>query len=236
MPDRSTSARPAARGVSLAVDVVLFAPRGTELAVLLTPSTPSGLSSRSRPRERIGLPSDSLRVDESLDDAAARIARGALGATPSLLDQVGARGSARRQADTSAQVTVTYFGLVPDVGASSHTQANWIPLSDLSSLAARHRDVIEAAVAAIRAQVDQRPIAFRLLPAAFTLSELQSVYELLLGRRLHKASFRRSLHASALVEATDEWRSEGRGRPAQLFRYAPPRRRRQRRGFRFDLL
>ena len=88
----------------------------------------------------------------------------------------------------------------------------------------------------MRARVDQQPIAFRLLPAAFTLSELQAVYELLLGRRLHKASFRRSLHASALVEATDEWRSEGRGRPAQLFRYAPPRRRRQRRGIRFDLL
>lgn len=235
MPDRSLSARPAARGVSLAVDVVLFTPRGTELAVLLALSTSSGLNSRSRPRERVGLPSDSLRVDESLDDAAARIARGVLGAAPSLLDQAGARGSARRQADTSAQVTVTYFGLVPDVGASSHTQ-NWIPLSDLSSLGARQREVIESAVTTMRAQVDQRPIAFRLLPAAFTLSELQSVYELLLGRRLHKASFRRSLHASALVEATDEWRSEGRGRPAQLFRYAPPRRRRQRRGFRFDLL
>jgi 8-oxo-dGTP diphosphatase len=80
------------------------------------------------------------------------------------------------------------------------------------------------------------PIAFRLLPSTFTLSELQAVYELLLGRRLHKASFRRSLHGATLVEATDEWRSEGRGRPAQLFRYAPPRRRRQRHGVRFDLL
>ena len=61
-------------------------------------------------------------------------------------------------------------------------------------------------------------------------------YELLLGRRLHKASFRRALQAAWLVEPTDEWRSEGRGRPAQLFRYAPRRRRNQRRGVRFDLL
>jgi hypothetical protein len=100
----------------------------------------------------------------------------------------------------------------------------------------RQREEIDASVAAMRARVDQQPIAFRLLSPAFTLSELQAVYELLLGRRLHKASFRRSLHAAAIVEATDEWRSEGRGRPAQLFRYAPPRRRRQRRGVRFDLL
>jgi len=90
----------------------------------------------------------------------------------------------------------------------------------------------------MRARIDQQPIAFKLLPQTFTLSELQSVYEMLLGRRLHKASFRRSLHASSLVEATDEWRSEGRGRPAQLFRYSPPppRRRRPRRGIHFDLL
>src|SRR5262245_32225146 len=235
MPDRSPSARQTARGVSLAVDVVLFTPRGTELAVLLAPGFNS--SGNGRVRARVGLPSDALRADESLDAAAARIARDALGAAPSLLDQAGARGSARRHADAAAQVTVTYFGLVPDTATSVRApEMSWIALSHLPVLAARQREGIDSAVAAMRAQVDQQPIAFRLLPAAFTLSELQSVYELLLGRRLHKASFRRSLHASALVEATDEWRSEGRGRPAQLFRYAPPRRRRHRRGIRFDLL
>jgi 8-oxo-dGTP diphosphatase len=87
----------------------------------------------------------------------------------------------------------------------------------------------------VRQRVDQSPLAFRLLPPTFTLSDLQGIYELLLGRRLHKASFRRALQASYLVEPTDEWRSEGRGRPAQLFRYAPRKRRGARRGVRFDL-
>ena len=81
-----------------------------------------------------------------------------------------------------------------------------------------------------------KTIAFRLLPPTFTLSELQGTYEILLGRRLHKASFRRALQSAWLVEPTDEWRSEGRGRPAQLFRYAPRRRRANRRGVRFDML
>jgi hypothetical protein len=80
------------------------------------------------------------------------------------------------------------------------------------------------------------PIAFRMLPVEFTLSELQQVYELLLGRRLHKASFRRALQGAYLVEPTDSWRSEGRGRPAQLFRYAPRKRRGVRRSVRFELL
>jgi 8-oxo-dGTP diphosphatase len=226
MSDRSSAARAAPRSVSLAVDVVLLSPRGAELAVLLAPA--------KRARERAALPSDALRADESLDDAAARIAREALGIAPSLLDQVVARGGTR-QADASAQIVVTYFGLVPEASASAR-DVTWSPLSSLTSLPARQRDEVEAALTSIRAQIDRQPIAFRLLPSTFTLSELQSVYELVLGRRLHKASFRRSLHASALVEATDEWRSEGRGRPAQLFRYAPPRRRRARRGVRFDLL
>ncbi|MEP6491578.1 MAG: NUDIX domain-containing protein [bacterium] len=233
MPDRLSSARTATRGVTLGVDVVLFTPRGSELAVLLTPLA----AARGRTRERWSLPTDRLAADESLGDAAARIARDALGVAPSFLDQAGAIGGGRKQADGAPpQVSVAYFGLVPDAGGGARHGAEWLGMSELPALPARQREEIDATVAAMRARVDQQPIAFRLLPAAFTLSELQAVYELLLGRRLHKASFRRSLHASALVEATDEWRSEGRGRPAQLFRYAPPRRRRQRRGIRFDLL
>jgi 8-oxo-dGTP diphosphatase len=236
MPDRTTSARSAAfRPLTLAVDVVLLTPRGNELAVRLV-AADSARGTRSR--DRWSLPSDAPRGDESLDDTAARVARDVLGAVPSFLEQSAAVGGARRPTDGgtgAAQVSVGYFGLVPD-GGRSDSASDWVGLSELPSLAVRHREEIDLAVAAMRARVDQQPIAFRLLPPSFTLSELQSVYELLLGRRLHKASFRRSLHASALVEATDEWRSEGRGRPAQLFRYAPPRRKRAKRGIRFDLL
>jgi 8-oxo-dGTP diphosphatase len=233
MPDRSSSARAATRGLTLGVDVVLFTPRAQELAVLLTPVG----AGRPRAKEKWSLPSETLVTDESLDDAAARVARDALGVAPSFLEQAGALGGGRKPADgTLPQVTVAYFGLVPDINGATRRGAEWIGMSELPVLGARQREEIDASVAAMRARVDQQPIAFRLLSPAFTLSELQAVYELLLGRRLHKASFRRSLHAAAIVEATDEWRSEGRGRPAQLFRYAPPRRRRQRRGVRFDLL
>jgi 8-oxo-dGTP diphosphatase len=94
--------------------------------------------------------------------------------------------------------------------------------------------MVDAAVELVQSSVGQAPVAFRLLPPTFTLSELQEMYELLLDRPLHKASFRRSLQAARIVEPTDEWRSEGRGRPAQLFRYAPRRRKNPPRGVRFD--
>jgi 8-oxo-dGTP diphosphatase len=75
-------------------------------------------------------------------------------------------------------------------------------------------------VRTLRDRMERDGIAFHLLPERFTLAALQATYELLLEKRLHKASFRRTLAAAGLVEATDEWRSEGRGRPAQAFRRA----------------
>ncbi len=115
-------------------------------------------------------------------------------------------------------------------------ELRWFKLSDLPPLGERQAVMLHESVNAVRDRLDLYPVAFKLLPATFTLSELQHMYELLLGRRLHKASFRRALAAATLVEPTDEWRSEGRGRPAQLYRFGPKKRRRGRRGVRFDLL
>jgi 8-oxo-dGTP diphosphatase len=112
--------------------------------------------------------------------------------------------------------------------------AAWFPVGELPQLAPRQRAMVGSALELVRHRMDFAPIAFRMLPPTFTLSDLQRVYEILLGHRLHKASFRRTLDAASLLEATDEWRSQGRGRPAQLFRLAPKKKRRRRRGVRFD--
>jgi 8-oxo-dGTP diphosphatase len=215
------------RRMSLAVDVVVLSPRGGALALLLV-RTPAGT------RERWSLPWDAPSPGEGLEDAATRIVRGLLGAPPALVEQVGTLSDGRRHPG-SVDVSVGIVALSPlDAGAPT-ADAEWFPLGMLPALAPRHRAIVERASSMIRQRVDQSPLAFRLLPPTFTLSDLQGVYELLLGRPLHKASFRRALQASYLVEPTDEWRSEGRGRPAQLFRFAPKKRRGARRGVRFDL-
>jgi len=185
-------------------------------------------------RERWSLPWDAPLPGEGLEDAAARITEAALGATPALLEQVGAFADARRHPG-DADVSVGLVALTPHAEAALVAGAEWFSLAALPPLSPRHRAIVDRATTVVRQRVDQSPLAFRLLPPTFTLSELQAIYELLLGRRLHKASFRRALQASYLVEPTDEWRSEGRGRPAQLFQYAPRRRRGARRGVRFDL-
>jgi len=218
--------KPAARKITLAVDVVVLSPRAEALAVLLARSAPGG-------RERWSLPWDAPMPGEAFEDAASRITEAALGSAPALLEQVGAFADARRHPG-DADVSVGVVALTPPE-LSALASAEWFSLSALPPLSPRHRAIVDRAITVVRQRVDQSPLAFRLLPPTFTLSDLQGIYELLLGRRLHKASFRRALQASYLVEPTDEWRSEGRGRPAQLFRYAPRRRRGARRGVRFDL-
>lgn len=220
--------RPSARALTAAIDVALLTPRDRTLAVLLL------RAADPRARDRWLLPWDAPRPDEPPDQAALRVARAVLGAPPAALEQVAAFGDGRRHPG-EAQLSISFVGLVPlGTAANVADHAAWVDVDELPLLPPRHRAIVDAAVDAVRRRVDQAPLAFRLLPPAFTLSELQSIYELLLGRPLHKASFRRALQAASLVEPTDEWRSEGRGRPAQLYRYAPRRRRGARRAVRFD--
>lgn len=209
------------------IDIVLVTAMGNELAILLTRG--------STERERWALPWRAPQTGESLEPAAVRVAEDALGERPIWTEQMGAFGDAKRHPSDS-EISVAFVGLVPHETASPSAGYTWFPMRDLPPLSPRQRAIVEAATRTIQSRLDQAPIAFRLLPSTFTLSELQQVYELLLGKRLHKASFRRALQAAWLVEPTDEWRSEGRGRPAQLFRYSPKKKRRPHRGVRFDFL
>jgi 8-oxo-dGTP diphosphatase len=210
------------------IDLVLFTALKDQLAVLLW-RTPEG-------REKWALPWEQPTSDETLDGSAGRIAAEALGSLPAWLEQLGAFGSEKRH-PSETDISVAFIGLVPagtppPVGGSYA----WFPVGELPVLPARQRTMLDSAISALRIRMDQSPVAFRLLPPTFTLSELQHMYELLLGKRLHKASFRRALQSAWLVEPTEEWRSEGRGRPAQLFRYAPRKRRPAQRGIRLDML
>ena len=169
------------------------------------------------------LPSVTLSSTQSPADAADALGRRTLGRVPAWCSQVGVLR-------TDEGLNILYVAVVPS-GTGAVAGFQWRSLPRGGGAAP-----LRAALTHLRERIDREPVAFRLLGPTFTLSDLQQVYELLLERRLHKASFRRSLMAAHLIEPTDAWRSEGRGRPAQLFRYAPRRRRGVQRAVRFDLL
>jgi len=209
------------------IDVVMLTPLEDQLAILLQ---------RDPAQDGWVLPWEAPSEHHTLDNTAAAIVTRVTGASPAWIEQIGAFGDAT-QHPSGSEISVAFGALVPlGTPEPRSDQFAWFKLDAAPMLGERQQAMLQHGVETVRDRMDLSPVAFRLLPPAFTLSELQQMYELLLGKRLHKASFRRALQAAWLVEPTDEWRSEGRGRPAQLYRYAPKKRRKGRRGVRFDLL
>ncbi len=82
-----------------------------------------------------------------------------------------------------------------------------------------HRRILATAMGRLRGKLKYRPVVFELMPAAFTLLELQRTVEAISGVRIHKQNFRRLLEKGGLVESTGEVSTKTGGRPAALFRF-----------------
>ena len=82
-----------------------------------------------------------------------------------------------------------------------------------------HRRILATAISRIRAKIKYRPVIFELMPAEFTLYELQKTVEAILGPHLHKQNFRRLVESAGLVEPTGQVKTRTGGRPAKLFRF-----------------
>ena len=82
-----------------------------------------------------------------------------------------------------------------------------------------HRRILATAIARLRGKLKYRPVVFELMPAEFTLTELQHTVEAISGRHLHKQNFRRVVETAALVEPTGVMSTQTGGRPAALFRF-----------------
>ena len=82
-----------------------------------------------------------------------------------------------------------------------------------------HRRILATAISRLRGKMKYRPVVFELMPASFTLLELQRTVEAISGIRLHKQNFRRLVEDQGLVEGTGKFSTPARGRPAELFRF-----------------
>lgn len=82
-----------------------------------------------------------------------------------------------------------------------------------------HRRILATGLSRVRSALQYRPVVFELLPATFTLGQLQETVEALAGQAVHKQNFRRLVAQQELVEQTGATSNATGGRPAQLYRY-----------------
>jgi 8-oxo-dGTP diphosphatase len=120
---------------------------------------------------------------------------------------------------------VAYIAIVPVAAAEAcagekdAVEQEWHPVRRLPvEMAFDHREVVDYAVRRLRSKVGYSSVGFQLLPSEFTISELQHVYEAVLGLSINRGNFWRRVVDRGVIEQTGKERSV-RGKKAYLFRF-----------------
>jgi 8-oxo-dGTP diphosphatase len=205
----------------VAVDLVIFTIREDVLHVLL-------IQRGVPPFEREwALPGGFIRHGESLEAAALRELGEEAGVRDVYLEQLYTFGDPERD-PRGRVVTVAYYALVaadraPLAAGSDASAARWWPVAEHPRLAFDHSRILEYAVERLRNKLEYTTVGFQLLPKEFTLTQLQRVYEAILGRRLDKRNFRRKMELLGILAPLKKQVREGRNRPAQLYAFSQRR-------------
>jgi 8-oxo-dGTP diphosphatase len=202
---------------ALTVDCVVFGLDETDLKVLL-------IQRKLVPFQHAwALPGGFVRTDETLDEAARRELEEEAGVTDIYLEQLYTFGALDRD-PRERVVTVAYYALakLSDHRIRAATDAmgvGWFALDDLPRLAFDHSEILTRAQERLRGKVRYAPVGFELLPARFSLTQLQRLYEIILGKELDKRNFRKKILAMDLLVETDELETGVRHRAARLYKF-----------------
>lgn len=191
------------------------------LAVLL------GKREQAPHKGKWALPGGVLRIDldADLNKGAQRVAGERLGVELPFLRLLTAVGSKSRDPRAPWALAIVYRALVPidafDPKAGKRLEElRWVPADEAATdtrLAFDHSELVRGAAAATRAEIERLNLPFGFLPEKFTLGELQTLCEAMLGRRLDKSSFRRRLDEHRLLQPVSGELRTGAFRPAQLY-------------------
>ena len=203
------------------IELAVLSVRANKLHVLL------GRRAEPPHKGSMALPGGVLRIDldASLDAACQRVAQERLGVALPGARQLMATGGPSRDPRTPWALSVVYrcMTMADELKVQPGkrlAELQWADADQASSesLAFDHDSLVASAVSAIRAEVDALNFPAGLTTEKFTLADLQSVSEVVLGRPLDKSSFRRRLESAGVLEALEGELRTGPFRPAQLYR------------------
>jgi hypothetical protein len=190
------------------------------------------------------LPGGYIYKAEEIEDAAARILKDRTGLQTLYLQQFQVFGSTKRHFSNIMKdllnfeglsgtgdnwllqrfITIGYYALVdynkvkpqPDAFSS---QCIWHDLDALPELLFDHRQIIEKALQALRLQLNFQPIGYNLLPKAFTLKNLQVIYETVLGKKLDRSNFNRKILSYGILQKKEKLFSGGAHKAPFLYTF-----------------
>lgn len=202
--------------VRVAVDAVIFTIVDGTLRALL-------IQMKKKPyTDQWAFPGGVLEDGETSKQAAKRILKQQTGVTDVYLEQLQTFDAPDRDV-LGRVVSIAYIALVPSdhlrlQTTDKYADVRFWDVSKLPPLAYDHKEIARVALARLRAKIEYSNIAWSILPEEFTLSELQQVYEVILGTTLDKRNFRKKMMGMRLVTSARR-KKEGPHRPAELFRF-----------------
>jgi len=212
----------------ISVDTVIFGFNGDQLKVLLL---------KMKFNHQYFLPGGYMKKDENLESAAIRILRERTQLDKIFLQEFAVFSELNRSEEAFKDfsddlwhkkrfISVGYYALVnhkdvSPIGDELSESCDWIILDELESqnITMDHKQIIEKALNTLREQISYKPIGLNLLPEKFTLSELQKLYEAILGRTLNRGNFYRKIKNIGILKKLDEKRKGGAHKAPDLYTF-----------------
>lgn len=227
---------------NLSVDCVIFGFKNNKLNVLLWQAEPELLENfltRQEEHTQIkdifkknpalesdkywGLIGTHLPTEEDLDSYAKNILQTATGIEDVYLKQVQTFGATNR-VPYARVLTIVYYALINpanhDLKLSPIARAvKWFDIDNLPEVIFDVKEIIHKSLKKLREEVQYQPIGFHMLPEKFTLTQLQTLYELILGKTLDTRNFRKKIINMELLIDTNEKQTNVAHRAAKLFSF-----------------
>lgn len=200
----------------VAVDCIIFGLVEGKLCLLLT-------KRKFEPeKDKWSVMGGFVQNNESADDAARRVLSQLTGLKNVYMEQVQAFSSVHRDPGERV-ISIAYYALLGpeeyDVDLLDQHSALWVRLEEIPYLGFDHPLMVERALDKIRGKLTTEPIGFKLLPELFTLFQMQTLFETLLGASIDKRNFRKRVLDTGCVVKTDLIDKTGSRRGASLYRF-----------------
>lgn len=200
---------------AVTTDCVIFGFDGERLQVLLVER---GIEPF---KGRWAFPGGFIKMDETAEEGALRELKEETGMENAFIQQFHTFSNPLRD-PRERVITIAFYALVriQEVkGGDDAASARWFPLDEIPALAFDHDHMLRMATQRLRQEIHFHPIGFELLPEKFTLRELQSLYEAILGITFDRRNFAKKMLHLEILNELDETIWPTPKREAKLFSF-----------------
>ena len=200
----------------VSVDIIVFGFEDSKLKLLI------GKRQMDPGRGEWSLYGGFVGAKESVDEAARRVLFELTGLKNLYMKQVHTFGAIDRDPGERV-ISVAYCALINvkdyDINLLEEHGVQWVELNKMPLLYSDHNDMVKRAITLLRRRINTEPLSFNLLPDLFTLTQLQHVYEAVLGEEIDKRNFRKRIKSIDFIEKTELIDKLTSKRGAALYRF-----------------